>query len=296
MQLLSFILAYPILWMISRINFKTLYIISDILFFVIYYLVRYRRTTIYNNLKMVFPEKSEMDIKEISKNSTKNIVDTFVESIKSMNISEEEMKSRFKFENIEIVNRIEKNNQSIILMCGHFSGFEWMFIIDRYVKSNVFAVYKRLTNRYFDRLMKKIRSKYNGTLIHTKETRKIIDENAKNGSLNLYGFASDQTPSLKKARHWNYFMNIWVPIHTGAENIAKKHNLALVFMKIRKIKRGYYITTFEEITTKPNDFKDYQLTDNFMKLVEEQIYKNPELYLWTHKRWKHRNKTQKTNN
>ena len=290
MQLLAFMLFYPIIWVISKLNFRLLYILSDLLFYLTYYVVRYRRKTVYNNLKMVFPEKTEKEITRICKASCRNDIDTFIESIKSLNMSEDEMKSRFRFKNIEVIHEIEKKNQSIILMCGHFNGFEWIFIIDRYIKSNVNAIYKRLSNKYFDRLMKKIRSKYNGILIHTKETRKIIAENSKNNSLDLYGFASDQTPRLKKAVHWNYFMNIWVPIHTGAEMLAKQHNLALVFMRIKKLKRGYYETTFEKITTNPIDYKDYEITDKFMKLVENQIYDEPTLYLWSHRRWKHRDK------
>jgi len=291
MQLLSFILFYPLIWVISKLNFRVLYVVSDLLFYFIYYVLRYRRKTGYNNLKMVFPDKTTEEIKEINKMSVINSTDAFVESFKSLNISEDEMKSRFKFKNIEVINEIEKKNQSMILLCGHFSGFEWMFIIDRYIKSNFYAVYKRLRNKYFDRLVKRIRSRYNGRLIHTKETRKRIAENSKTDSLNIYGFASDQTPRLQKAVYWNYFMNIWVPIHTGAESIAKQHNLALVFMKIKKLKRGYYETTFEKITTTPRDFKDYEITDRYMKLVERQINKTPELYLWSHRRWKHRDKT-----
>ena len=126
---------------------------------------------------MVFPEKSKKEIEKIYNQSTKNVTDTFVESFKSLNISEDEMKSRFKFKNIEVINEIESNNQSAIVLCGHFSGFEWMFIIDRYIKSDFYAVYKRLRNKRFDRLVKNIRSRYNGHLIHTKETRKTIAEN-----------------------------------------------------------------------------------------------------------------------
>ena len=90
-------------------------------------------------------------------------------------------------------------------------------------------------------------------------------------------------------------MNIWVPIHTGAEMIAKEHNFALVFMKIEKLKRGYYEVTFEKITTTPRDYKDYELTDKYMKLVEKEIYTKPDLYLWSHRRWKHKNKTPQPN-
>ncbi|HJN53859.1 MAG TPA: lysophospholipid acyltransferase family protein [Flavobacteriaceae bacterium] len=290
MQLLFFIVFYPLIWVVSKLSFRLLYIVSDLVFYFIYYVLRYRRKTIYNNLKMVFPDKTKKEIKEISKNSVRNSTDTFVESFKSLSISEDEMKSRFRFKNIEVIHEIENKNQSVIVLCGHFSGFEWVFIVDRYIKSNFYAVYKRLRNKYFDRLVKKIRSRWNGHLIHTKETRKIIAENSKTNSLNLYGFASDQTPRIQKAVYWNYFMNIWVPIHTGAESIAKEHNLALVFMKIKKIKRGYYETTFEKITTTPRDYKDYELTDKYMKLIEDEIYNNPMLYLWSHRRWKHRDK------
>ncbi len=295
MQLLAYMFYYPILWIVSRVNFRGLYILSDLLFFVVYYVVRYRRETIYNNLKMVFPDKSEEEIQKISKTSVRNSTDTFIESFKSLKISEDEMKSRFKFKNIEVINEIGNNNQSAILLCGHFSGFEWMFIIDRYIKYNFYAVYKRLRNKYIDKLVKKTRGRFNGRLIHTKETRKIIAENAKTGVLNLYGFASDQTPRLQKSHYWNYFMNIWVPIHTGAEMIAKEHNLALVFMKIKKLKRGYYEVTFEKITTTPRDYKDYELTDKYMKLVENEIHTKPDLYLWSHRRWKHRDKTPQPN-
>ncbi len=279
------------MWIISKFSFRVLYIFSDILHFLIYNVVGYRRKTIYNNLNMVFPDKSKKEINEIYRQSTKNITDSFFEFFKSLNISEDEMKSRFKFKNIEVINEIENNNQSAIVLCGHFSGFEWMFIIDRFIKSNFYAVYKRLRNKYFDRLVKKIRGRYNGYLINTKETRKRIAENVKLGTLDLYAFASDQTPRLQKSHHWNYFMNIWVPIHTGAEMIAKEHNLALVFMKIKRIKRGYYETSFEKITTTPRDYEDYKLTDKYMKLVEKEIYTKPDLYLWSHRRWKHRDKT-----
>ena len=168
MQLLFFIVFYPLIWVVSKLSFRLLYIVSDLVFYFIYYVLRYRRKTIYNNLKMVFPDKTKKEIKEISKNSVRNSTDTFVESFKSLSISEDEMKSRFRFKNIEVIHEIENKNQSVIVLCGHFSGFEWVFIVDRYIKSNFYAVYKRLRNKYFDRLVKKIRSRWNGHLIHTK--------------------------------------------------------------------------------------------------------------------------------
>jgi len=204
-----------------------------------------------------------------------------------MNMTEEEMRSRFKFENMDVVNNIYKRNQELIIMCGHYASWEWVFILEKYTDYKINAIYKKLSNKYFNNWAKKVRNKYNGRLISTKETYKVIAENSRSKALNLYGFASDQTPKISKANHWGYFMKNWVPIHTGAEIISKKHNIAILFMSVKRIKRGYYSTSFKKITTDPRNYKDFEISDLFMKLVEKQIYEAPEYYTWTHKRWKH---------
>ena len=135
---------------------------------------------------------------------------------------------------------------------------------------------------------KKIRSKYNCELITTKETYRKISEQSKGKKLHLYGFASDQSPSKKKASYWNKFLNITVPIHIGAEIIAKKFNMPILFMDVVKLKRGFYEATFKEITYNPKNFQNFKLTDIFIKMVEEQIHRKPEFYNWTHRRFKHR--------
>lgn len=293
MQFLVYILIYPILWLVSILPFRLLYAVSDGLFFILYYIVGYRKKVVKENLQLVFPDKSEQEIKSISKKFFHHLSDMVVESIKSLSISEEEMKKRFVFTNIEEIRNIENANKSIVLMCAHYGSWEWIFILQTYVKSKGYAVYKRLTNKYFDRLVKRIRAKYNSYLITTKETIPTLIKAKQKGELTINGFVSDQSPKLQKAFHWNEFMNIKVPVHTGAEMLAKKLDMAVVFFSVKKIKRGYYETTFETITTTPNEYKDYEITDLFLKLVENCIYEAPEYYLWTHKRWKHRNNVPK---
>tara|TARA_R110000772_G_scaffold217266_2_gene327701 strand:- start:1986 stop:2789 length:804 start_codon:yes stop_codon:yes gene_type:complete len=258
------------------------------IFVLIYHIIGYRKKVVIDNLKLVFPEKPEQEIQSICKKFYHHFCDMFVEAIKSISISEAELKRRFIPTNIEEIIKIEQLNKSVVLMMGHYASWEWIVILQGYTSSRGYAIYKRLGNKYFDALAKRIRAKYNTFLITTKETVPKLIEAKENGELTLNGFVSDQSPKLNSAYHWNEFMGIKVPIHTGAEMLAKKLDMAVVFCAVKKVKRGYYEASFKTITLNPKEFKDYEITDIFLKLVEEQIYEAPEFYLWTHKRWKHK--------
>ena len=288
MQLLAFVLIYPLLWLVSILPFRLLYAVSDMLFFLLYYVFRYRKKTVEENLKLVFPDKSESERKQITKEFFHHLCDMILEAIKSMNISVEDMKARFKFTNIEVIQDYEKRQKSIALMCAHYGSWEWIFILQAYTSHLTFAIYKKLNNKYFDKLIRKIRARYDSYLITTKESINVLVENKKKGLITINGFAADQSPKKEKAYHWNTFMGIEVPVHTGAEMLAKKLDMPVVFFSVKRIKRGFYETTFQTLAEHPNEFKDYEITDQFLKLVENQIHEAPQYYLWTHKRWKHR--------
>lgn len=293
MQFIAYILIYPILWLISILPFRLLYAFSDVLYLFVYKIFGYRTTTVKANLNLVFPDKSEKEIKSIMDKFYHHLCDMIVEAIKSLTISKTEMQKRYKFPNVHLINDLEQKQRSIVLMCAHYGSWEWIFILQTYVKHKGYAVYKRLANKYFDRLVKRIRAKYDSDLITTKETFTILNESKKKGELTINGFVSDQSPKAHKAFHWNEFMGIKVPMYTGAEMLAKKLDMAVVFFKVKRIKRGYYETTFETITENPQEFEDYKITDKFFKLVEDQIHEAPQYYLWTHKRWKHKDKIPK---
>ena len=290
MQLLAYILIYPFLWLISILPFRVLYAFSDGLYFLIYHIIGYRKKTVKENLHLVFPNKAEAEIVAIRKKFYHHLCDMVAEAIKSLTISEKQMMKRMTFPNIEEIHKHENNNRSIILMCAHYGSWEWIFILQNHVKSKGYAVYKQLGNKYFDKLVKRIRAKYNSYLITTKETSNILLKAKSEGQLTINGFVSDQSPKLQKAHHWLDFMGINVPAHTGAELLAKKLDMSVVFFAVKRVKRGYYQTTFKTLAEYPNDYKDYQITDAFFKLVEQQIEEAPQYYLWTHKRWKHRGK------
>jgi KDO2-lipid IV(A) lauroyltransferase len=293
MQFLAYVLIYPFLWLISILPFRLLYAFSDGLFILIYYIIGYRKKTVKNNLRLAFPEKPEKERNVIAKKFYHHLCDMMLESIKSMTISESEMKKRFVFTNVEELKKFEDQNKSIVLMCAHYANFEWIFVLQRHINFKGYAIYKRLENKYFDRLIKRIRARYNSYLITTKETISVLTQAKQNGELTINGFISDQTPKIYKAFHWNTFMGIKVPVHTGAEMLAKKLDMSVVFFGVKKVKRGYYETTFTTLAENPNDFANYEITDAFLKLVEKQIYEAPEYYLWTHKRWKHKDSVPK---
>ncbi len=290
MQLIAYILIYPILWLISILPFRLLYLVSDIFYIFLYRIFGYRKKTVITNLKLVFPDKSEKEISKLASQFYHHLSDMILESIKSMTISEKELLKRFVPKNIDLILDLEKKNKNIILMCAHYGSWEWIFILQNYVDYKGYAIYKRLSNKYFDRLVKRIRAKYNTYLITNKEAVTTLVRAKVNGELTINGFVSDQSPKVNKAYYWSEFMGVKVPMHTGAEVLAKKLDMAVVFFKVDRKKRGYYEITFETITEKPKDYTDYEITDIFFKLVEKQILEAPQYYLWTHKRWKHRDK------
>lgn len=290
MQLLAYILIYPFLWLISILPFKLLYGLSDVLWFFIYRLFKYRKKVVKSNLRLTFPDKTSEEIEEICSKFYHHLCDMILEAIKSMTISKASMLERYKFTNLNLIHDLEQKQKSIMLMCAHYGSWEWIFILQTHINYTGYAVYKRLSNKYFDKLVKRIRAKYNSHLITTKETYETLTNSQKKGELTINGFVSDQSPKANKALHWNEFMGIKVPMYVGAETIAKKFDMAVVFFRVKRLKRGYYQTTFETITETPNNFNDYEITDLFFKSVEAQIKTAPEYYLWTHKRWKHRDK------
>ena len=287
MQLLTFVLIYPFLWVVSLLPFRLLYALSDVMYVFLYRIFGYRKQTVMANLKLVFPNKSDAERKRIAKKFYHHLCDMILEAIKSMNIRFSDMKERFKFTNIELIHDLEKRNKSIAMMCAHYGSWEWIFILQAYTSHKTFAIYKRLNNKYFDAMVRKIRARYDSYLITTKEAVKVLTENKEKGLLTINGFVADQSPKKHKAFHWNAFMGIEVPMYTGAEMLSKKLDLTVVFFSVKRVKRGFYETTFQTLTETPKDFDDYEITDQFTKLVEKQIYEAPEYYLWTHKRWKH---------
>lgn len=268
--------------------FRVLYFFSDIIYYILYYIIGYRKKVVFDNLSLAFPDKSEPEIKAISKKFFKHFVDVFgVEIIKSFTMPKQEMVRRYKPVNIELLNELEAKGKNAIIVGAHYANWEWIFSFNLSIKYDAYAVFKTLKNPYFDKKIRDTRGRFNTTLINTKETFSVIEKTTEANKASIFGFISDQSPRIDKVKYWGEFMGVRVPIQVGVEVLAKKYNLPVVFYDARKIKRGYYECTLKLLTDSPRDFKDYELTDLFMREVEKQIHRTPEHYLWTHKRFKH---------
>ena len=288
MQFIVYILAYPLLWLISILPFRLFYLLSDCIFFLIYYVVGYRRKVVKANLALTLPHLSDEERKKIEKKFYQHMCDMFLEMIKTMSISADEMEKRFTVTNLDLVHEYAERGKSVILVASHYASYEWLLTINRKIAFQGVAVYKKVANPYFDKLVRKIRSKYDTELVETKKAIPTMAQNQRDGILSMYGLASDQSPKLDRIFHSMKFMGIEVPVHTGAEMLAKKYDLSVIFVKVNKIARGDYEATFVSLADNPNDYENFEITEKYLKEVEKQIYEAPEYYLWTHKRWKHR--------
>jgi KDO2-lipid IV(A) lauroyltransferase len=267
--------------------FPILYFFSDFIYLIVYYGIGYRKKTVRENLALALPNLSEQERLAIEKKFFRHLCDIFLEMIKTMTISKKEINSRFVFTNLDVYKNLEGKQKSIAIMMAHYASYEWAVSINSFVDFEAYGIYKKIANPYFDKLVRNIRLKFKAKLITTKETIPTIIKNNKVNKLCTYGFASDQSPKLDSTFHWQKFMGIEVPVHIGAEMLSKKYNMNVIFIKIKKIKRGYYEASFEVLSENVSQVPKFEITNRFMQLVEQQIYEAPEYYLWTHKRWKH---------
>lgn len=269
---------------------RLLYIISNFFRFFIFNVIGYRKKVIISNLKLAYPNKTNQEINTLSKKFFKHFIDLIFESIKSFTISEKEMRKRYVYKNVEVINTLVNEGRSIILTGSHHANWELSFGLPLYTNISCYGAYTKIQNPYFEKVIKSSRTKFGYDGVVTKLFNKKLEERVKNNIQSLYILLSDQSPQLHKTRYWSKFLNQRVPIHTGMEILAKKYNLAIVNMSVTKIKRGYYEADFKLITATPKETKDFEITDAYLKATEEHINKQPEYYLWTHKRFKHKDK------
>ncbi|MCB0467117.1 MAG: lysophospholipid acyltransferase family protein [Aequorivita sp.] len=290
MQRLLYILAYPILWLLSILPMRILYIKSTALYFLVYYIVGYRKKVVKDNLALVFPEKSIKERDKIARQFFKHLCDIIVETIKALTISEKEIRKHFVVANAEILDEYYRKNRSILLMAGHYGNWEWSGILNKLMDFEAHAVYKPLDSKQFDALVKKTREHFGGTIVSNKKIVGVLFRKWKKGVKTLTYILSDQTPKLGAFKHRDTFMGIDVPMFTGTEELAKKLDFAVLYLKVEKVKRGYYTATFVPLVENPKEYPDFQITRMFFDALEAQIREKPEYYLWSHKRWKLRKK------
>ena len=290
MQFILFAITYPIIWILSRLPMRILYMKSDFFYFLIYYVFRYRKQVVLDNLKLAFPEKPEVELLRIRKKFFKHLMDLMVESVKAFSISEKEILKRYTYSNPELVNKYAAEGRSIALMGAHQSNWEWSISLPKVLNIDMYGAYTKLNNTYYEKVIRDSREKFGVIGYKTSEMVRGMQKRFSKKQQGAYILLSDQSPQLHKTYYWREFFNIKVPIHTGAEMLSKRFDLVVINYVTKRVKRGYYTTEFQLITDTPKDFKDYQITDLYTELTEKNILEQPEYYLWSHKRFKHRDK------
>lgn len=280
-----FTLVAFFLKIISLLPFWLLYLISDLLYFFLYYIFKYRRKVVQTNLANAFPEKSQDERKGIEKRFYSFLADMMLESIKSISISPKELKKRYKFENLEVITKYLENGRSVIAVSGHYGNWEWgPLSIPSEFKNDVLVVYKPLSDKKFDFKINSIRSRFGAIMVSMKMTlRKVAEYKNIPHVLVLVG---DQTPTREESQYFTTFLNQPTAVFLGIEKIAIKANNPIIYFTIKRIKRGYYKSVVKPLVEFPKNTKEYEITNAHTLELENLIREKPEYWLWSHRRWK----------
>lgn len=288
------LLYYPLrfyFYLHALLPFRILYILSDILFYPLYYIVRYRRQIVRKNLCSSFPEKSAVEIRTLEKRFYHAFCDYAVESVKLMHVSNEEIMRRMVFKNLELPTRLLTEGRTILLQLGHYGMWEWIPSVacnlPESLDYTLGQIYRPLKNRWFDLFYLKLRSRFGTMCISKQDTLRTILKMKVSGRPFMIGFMADQSPSPNNIHHWVSFLNQDTPVYTGVEKIAMKTGSAVLYLDMKPLRRGYYEGTFKLIAENPRETKEFEITDRYIREMEQSILRAPEYWLWTHNRWKH---------
>ena len=281
----------PLLRLISRLPLGVLYVLADLCFPLLYYVARYRRKVVTENLNNAFPELSPRERHKIRRRFYRWFCDYVVETLKLLSISRQEMMRRMVIEGVDEMERSLKTKPFVFIFLGHYCNWEWVSSIPLWYQkedSHGAQLYRPLKNKAFDGLFLEMRSRFGSENISKYEALRHILQLRRDGKKTCIGFISDQTPGWNSIHDWVDFLHQDTPVFTGTERIAKKVDAAIFFADIRRVRRGYYHLVLRRMTDEPKDFPDYALTEQYMRELEQIIRRQPHLWLWSHRRWKHR--------
>lgn len=277
---------------VSYLPFRVLYVISDLLFYPLYFVVRYRRKIVRKNLTESFPDKSLAEIKLIERKFYHFFIDTALESCKLFSISPEEIRRRVKFANVDKVNAMLHEGRSISVFLGHYGNWEWISSTGLWLtkEASIAQIYHKLRNKTMDKLMIHLRERLGNKCVDMYHTVRFIADESKGPKPLIIGFIADQSPKKREVKHFLDFLNHRVPVLTGTEKITKHYGFEAMFIKVKRVKRGYYECEFSSLHDDPKSLPDFELTALYYRRLEQEILRQPELYLWSHNRFKHAEK------
>jgi KDO2-lipid IV(A) lauroyltransferase len=267
---------------------RILYVFSDFLYLVLYYLLRYRRKVVAENLRKSFPEKSAEELKAIEKKFFRHLADLMIEILKLTHMSKAQSLRHMTITNPELLERLYSEGRDVVAVIGHYNNWEWLKSLIFHTRYQTVSIYKPLQDKRFDNFLLGLRKREGMILTPMSLIVREIIEARKSNRRSLYSFITDQTPPKGDIKYWTKFMNQDTPVYLGAEKIASKYDMAMVFFNVQKVKRGYYNYTPELLFEHTAGLPEHVITEKHVRRLEEIIIEKPEYWIWSHRRWKHK--------
>lgn len=287
MKFIAYIFAYTFVWLLHLLPERILYLLADLLCFLMYHVAGYRKKVVFTNLEKAFPEYEKSEIKRISKKFFHHLSDLMLESAVSHFYSESKALTKITYKNPELLNELHGKGKQVMAVLGHYGNWEYMSTLALAIDYPVVAVYKPLHNKYMDRMMQKNRKAFGVITVPMEKIARRLIEYKKSETPVLTLNLGDQRPLYHQIQYWTKFLGRDTPMFLGTEKLARKLDTAVVFLKIRKLKRGRYEMEAELICESPEELKPFEITNRHVAILEDLIREEPAYWLWSHKRWKH---------
>ena len=287
MRLLYYVI-YSLWFLLSLLPLRIHYMLSDLLYLIIYRLIHYRVAVVRKNIQESFPEKDADEQLAIERGFYHWFCDYLAESVKLLTMSRSQMRRRMVFKGTDVVDEVVRNGQSCAVYLGHYCNWEWITSLPLWVtpEAQCGQIYHVLENQEFDKLFLKLRQRWGAVCIPMAETlRRLIQYRQANQPV-VIDYIGDQVPFWNNIHHWCQFLNHDTPVLTGTERLARQTGQAAFYLDVRRLRRGYYEAEFKLITREPKQLAEFELTDIYFRMLEESIRRDPACYLWSHNRWK----------
>ena len=287
MKFIAYIVTYSVVWLLHLLPERILYLLSDLLYLLMYHVAGYRKRVVYDNLRKSFPEYDKATIGRIARKFYHHLSDLMLEQAVLHFSSEEKAKQKLILKNPEVLNDLYGKGKMVMAVLGHYGNWEYMATLSLYIDHPVLAIYKPLRNKYFDRMIQKNRKAYGVVPVPMKRIGRTLLEHHKNSDPVLTLFLGDQRPRYHQIHYWTKFMGQDTPMFLGTEKLARKLDASVVFLKVRKVSRGRYEVEVQLICESPAGLKPYEITERHVAMLEDLIREEPAWWLWSHRRWKH---------
>lgn len=283
---MSYYILYPLAYLFGLLPYKVQFLFADLLRWLLYGVVRYRRRVVHQNLVESFPEKGSREIKEIERKFYKHLADVFIETLSMASVSERKIRKRMRYLNVHQVDEWAEGRSWVCAM-AHYGSWEYTVNFALYgQQDDVLGVYRPLHNKGIDRFYKKVRSRFGTIPMPKDELGKEMVRRVRANSPVAVALIADQTPKFRDIQNWTLFLGRWTPFYTGMEKLARRFHIPVAFLNMDKVGRGYYEGIFELIYDGREEVEEGEITRRYAERLEEMIRRRPELWMWSHRRWK----------